>query len=243
MLIRSVQEDTFHHKYFTKPPLHFITCFFLDSSLETEYRRTAWRANYSVSGEYEAEPTLASSSFNAYIDILVSVILFLVVSLTCLLKYGLSSAWVWVCSLAGLYYTALVLVCCQQAISPGPASSVLRAVYNWCRAWLPSQVFGAVLLALPVISLYTNLSFENLDIGENSNRNFFMNLLVVCLIYFCNFTQVNCTIYFKISFYIFLFTTDLLLRQICPRDSLCHNLPNLDDNPPTRSLSTKFSGQ
>ena len=141
-MIRSVQEDTFHHKYFTKPPLHSITCFFLDSSLESEYRRTAWKANYSVSGEYEAEPTLASSSFNAYIDILVSVIVFLVVSITCLVKYGLSSAWVSVSSLAGLYYGALVVVCCKQLISPGPPSSLFGRVYNWCRAWLPSQVGG-----------------------------------------------------------------------------------------------------
>ena len=140
VLIRSVQEDTFHHKYFTKPPLHFITCFFLDPSLETEYRRTAWKANYSVSGEYEAEPTLASSSFNAYIDILVSMIVFLVVSGTCLVQYGLSPAWVSVCSLAGLYYGALVLVCCTHLLSPGPPASLFRKVYTWCRAWLPSQV-------------------------------------------------------------------------------------------------------
>ena len=140
VLIRSVQEDTFHHKYFTKPPLHSITCFFLDPSLETEYRRTAWKANYSVSGEYEAEPTLASSSFNAYIDILVSMIVFLVVSATCLVQYGLSPAWVTVCSLAGLYYGALVLVCCKHVISPGHQDSLFRKVYKWCRAWLPSQV-------------------------------------------------------------------------------------------------------
>ena len=100
----------------------------------------AWKANYSVSGEYEAEPTLASSSFNAYIDILVSMIVFLVVSATCLVKYGLSPAWVSVCSLAGLYYGALVLVCCKHVLCPGPPSSLFRKLYNWCRAWLPSQV-------------------------------------------------------------------------------------------------------
>ena len=193
VLIRSVQEDTFHHKYFTKPPLHQVTCFFLDNALEVDYRRTAWKANYSVSGEYDADPTLASSSFNAYIDILLSVIVLVVVSLACLVSYGPSLSLASVCGLAGLYYLALVLVCCKQVTCPGPPDSVFSSLYNWCRAWYPSQLFGAFLVSLPIISLYSNLTFENLDIEDDSKRNFFMNLLVICLIHFCNFTQVKTT--------------------------------------------------
>ena len=52
------------------------------------------------------------------------------------------------------------------------------------------KVFGSLLIALPIISLYANLTLENLDIEQDSKRNFFMNLLVVTLIHFCNFTQV-----------------------------------------------------
>ena len=55
----------------------------------------------------------------------------------------------------------------------------------------PFKVFGALLIALPIISLFANLTIDNLDIHEDSRRNFFMNLLVVTLIHFCNFTQVN----------------------------------------------------
>ena len=207
VLIRSVQEDTFHHKYFTKPPLHYVTCFFLDPALELDYRRTAWKANYSMSGDCDADPTLASSSFNAYIDILLSAIVMVVVSLACLVSYGPSLALASVCGVAGLYYLALVLVCCKQVLFPGPPDSAFSSLYNWCRSWYPSQVtssklsvsivkhslqvFGAFLLALPIISLYSNLTFENLDIEDDSKRNFFMNLLVICLIHFCNFTQVK----------------------------------------------------
>ena len=140
VLIRSVQEDTFHHKYFTKPPLHHITCFFLDPALEGEYRRTAWKANYSVSGELDADPTLASSSFTAYIDILLSMIVFVVVSLACLVNYGPSPACVVVCGVAGLYYLGLVCVCAKELVSPGLPGSAIRRFYNWCRAWYSSQV-------------------------------------------------------------------------------------------------------
>ena len=102
VLIRSVQEDTAHQKYFTKPPLHFLSCFFLDHSIEKEYRCTAWRATQThVHTEYDPEPTLATSSYNAYIDILLSALIFLLVSVSCVLTFGASVAWIIVCAFAG----------------------------------------------------------------------------------------------------------------------------------------------
>ena len=140
VLIRSVQEDTAHHRYFTKPPLHNISCFFLDKSIESEYRRTAWKANHSLSSEYDPEPTLASSSFNAYVDILVSGVVFLVVSLACFVKYGAEPIWVVVCACAAIYHLLVVFVCVKHLLSPGPARSSFRKLYTWCRRWYPSQV-------------------------------------------------------------------------------------------------------
>ena len=208
-----MQEDTAHQKYFTKPPLHFISCFFLDQSIETEYRRTAWRANKAHSWEfsdYGIEPTLASSSFNAYIDILLSGVVFLLVSIACYVNFGASLGWIVVCALAGVYYVLVIFVSLKNFLIPGPSRSVIRKLYNWCRRWYPTQVysltpysfqkkkcinafkvFGALLIALPIISLFANLTIDNLDIHEDSRRNFFINLLVVTLIHFCNFTQVN----------------------------------------------------
>ena len=143
VLIRSVQEDTAHQKYFTKPPLHFISCFFLDQSIETEYRRTAWRANKAHSWEfsdYGIEPTLASSSFNAYIDILLSGVVFLLVSIACYVNFGASLCWTVVCALAGVYYVLVIFVSLKNFLIPGPPRSVIRKLYNWCRRWYPTQV-------------------------------------------------------------------------------------------------------
>ena len=139
------QEDTAHQKYFTKPPLHFVSCFFLDHSIETEYRRTAWRANTSGSSwesEYGIEPTLASSSFNAYIDILLSGIVFLLVSIACYVNFGASAAWIVVCALAGVYYVLVVVVSLKNFLvaAPGHSRSLVRKLYDWCRRWYPTQV-------------------------------------------------------------------------------------------------------
>ena len=159
VLIRSVQEDTAHQKYFTKPPLHFISCFFLDESIETEYRRTAWRANKAHSWEfsdYGIEPTLASSSFNAYIDILLSGVVFLLVSIACYVNFGASLGWIVVCALAGVYYVLVILVSLKNFLIPGP-SRTFRKLYNWCRRWYPTQVtnmqFSQIFIAFIIILL------------------------------------------------------------------------------------------
>ena len=142
VLIRSVQEDTAHQKYFTKPPLHFLSCFFLDYTIESEYRRTAWRANQTGAGhsEYDPEPTLASSSYNAYIDILLSGIIFVLVSVACLITFGASLGWVIICTLAGVCYVLVISVSVNNVLVPGPPRSIFRKLYNWCLKWYPTQV-------------------------------------------------------------------------------------------------------
>jgi len=137
-------------------------------------------------------------------------VVFLLVSIACYVNFGASPAWVAVCVLAGLYYILVISVSLKNFLVPGPSRSWIRKLYNWCRRWYPTQIFGAILIALPIISLYANLTLENLDIREDSRRNFFMNLLVVTLIHFCNFTQIYCYVksmlatLFAVSFIIFI---------------------------------------
>jgi len=224
VLIRSVQEDNAHHRYFTKPPLHTISCFFLDKSIESEYRRTAWKANQSLSQEYDPEPTLASSSFNSYVDILVSGIVFLIVSLACFVKYGAGPVWVVVCAFAAIYHLLVVFVCVKHLLSPGPPRSSFRKLYTWCRRWYPSQIFGAFLVSLPVISLLSNLSCTNFMVLDDTARNFYLNLLTVTLVLFCNFTQIYC--YVK-SILATLFAMSLIIFQAVPYSCPCQNNYNL----------------
>jgi hypothetical protein len=52
-------------------------------------------------------------------------------------------------------------------------------------------VFGALLVSLPVISVISNLTCENFDVFRDNPRNYYLNLLTVCIVHFCNFNQVN----------------------------------------------------
>ena len=90
--------------------------------------------------DYGIEPTLASSSFNAYIDILLSGIVFLLVSIACYVNFGASLPWIVVCALAGVYYVLVISVSLKNFLIPGASRSVIRKLYYWCRRWYPTQV-------------------------------------------------------------------------------------------------------
>ena len=52
-------------------------------------------------------------------------------------------------------------------------------------------MFGALLVSLPVISVISNLTCENFDVFRDNPRNYYLNLLTVCIVHFCNFNQVR----------------------------------------------------
>ena len=148
--------------------------------------------------------------------------MFLLVSLACYFNFGASIAWISVCAFAGSYYILVIIVSLNNFLLPGPPRSLVRKMFNWCRRWYSTQVFGALLVALPIISLYANLTSDLLDVRDNSKRIFFMNLLVVTLIHFCNFTQIYC--YVK-SLLATLFAAGFLLYMVIigpPDISHCH---------------------
>jgi len=160
--------------------------------VEVEYRRTALRRGGQNINDYEPELTLASSSVNSYIDILVCGLVFAVVCLACLARYGPGIVWLCVAALSLLYQLALVVGCLRNLFSGPGGSGGVGALYSWCRGWYPTQALGALLISIPVIALMGNLSCGSLTSSTTEGRNFYLNLLTVCLIHFCNFTQIYC---------------------------------------------------
>jgi len=129
-----------------------------------------------------------------------------------------------VCSLAAIYHLLVVFVCVKHLLSPGPARSAFRKLYTWCRRWYPSQIFGAFLVSLPVISLLSNLTCQNFGVLEDTARNFYLNLLTVTLVLFCNFTQIYC--YVK-SILASMFALSLIIFQAVPSSCPCQSYSNI----------------
>lgn len=159
----------------------------------------------------ECPPTLATPRYNTYIDIIVGVIVFITVSLALFLLtpsvYNLNYR-IWVCLFAMFSFIQLlaVIICTKQmcrkhqrSSSMSPAArrryslerSCLDSFFDVISCWYPWHFCGGVLLSLPVISILVN--FALLDVTKLFTFEYYYGILLfLCVIHFCNFTQLNC---------------------------------------------------
>lgn len=163
----------------------------------------------------EGPPTLATPRYNTYIDIIVGVIVFITVSLALFLLtpsvFNFNYR-IWVCLFAmfSSIQVFAVILCTKQmcrkppslqsqrAMSPSAARrhynsdrSCLDSFFDAISCWYPWHFCGGVLLSLPVISILVN--FALLDVTKLFTFEFYYGILLfLCVIHFCNFTQLNC---------------------------------------------------
>ncbi|CAH1174032.1 unnamed protein product [Phaedon cochleariae] len=180
-LIKCVQDNSkSRSSYFIKPPLSKVTLFFKDADMERQYRMNV----HHIPKRDSTGVTLANSNFNTYLDVVVSIMTFLVVSTGAALVYGVTDIWLII------FFT--LLIC--QLLGLGLC---LKTVVRWfdrvvwcCIRFYRWNMFGAVLVVLPLISAMANFANEE-DISPH-NFNTFSYLLFVGFVHFFNFTQLNC---------------------------------------------------
>lgn len=183
-LIKCVQDNSnSKSSYFLKPPLARISLFFKDYDMERQYRKNV---HYISSKDEQPIVTMSNSSFNTYLDVLVSLLVFLSISVGEIFIERVTNIWLATfCSLLGLHFLGIAL--CLK--------SVVRWFDRifWCfirfYRW---NLFGLVLVSLPLISAVVYI-LNKKDIPPEE-LNISSYLLFVGIIHFCNFTQVNCWI-------------------------------------------------
>lgn len=181
--------------YFVQPPLNRFTLFFKSAEIEEHYRDKAHRSDDSE----DFPPTLTTSRFNTALDVLVSAIIFLVVSASIFLLYR---TWRWI----GWFVLFLIIeasaisLCVyrhylkwkrKKELFVDPLSKSTR-VFRMLSSWYPWHLSGSVLISLPILAVLINFSCENTTMtilrGEQS---FYVYLLCLSVVQFCNFTQTN----------------------------------------------------
>lgn len=160
----------------------------------------------------EGPPTLATPRYNTYIDIIVGVIIFCTISaaLFLLTPSVLNFNYrIWVCLFALFAAIQLfaVFICtkqmCRNRAPPTSSSlsptrrrysiekSCVDGFFDAISNWYPWHFCGGILLFLPVISILVN--FALLDVRKLFTFEYYYGfLLFLCIIHFCNFTQLNC---------------------------------------------------
>lgn len=132
------------------------------------------------------------SSFSAVFDLLVSLVTFLIVSLAAFLHYPTETWSVAYFALALAFEAVVLYVFGRQMYLQKRhvfrRRSGLQKLYSWARGWVPSHVFGVTLASLPLLATLVNFSCGEV---QGSERTFFLQLVCVGLVHFCNFSALN----------------------------------------------------
>ncbi|KAF7411503.1 hypothetical protein HZH66_000399 [Vespula vulgaris] len=189
-LIRCVQDNVSSQRsYFVKPPLSSVTLFFKNKELEKEYRENAHRASEGVTGN---PPTLATSRFNTYFDILISALVYIAITVSLFLLCKPSIFYIMFCIFATAIQIIAVLLCIRQLFKPNTTHATFtQNIFNFFSRWYPWHVCGAILVGLPIVSILLNFTCNTLH-SLNNFEYYYSYLIFIGLVHFCNFTQLNC---------------------------------------------------
>ncbi|RVE46165.1 hypothetical protein evm_009169 [Chilo suppressalis] len=197
-LIRCVQDNARSGiNYFVQPPLNRFTLFFKEVEIEKHYRDKAHRSDDSE----DFPPTLTTSRFNTALDILVSAIIFVAVTVSVFILYG-----EWRHSIGLFFGLALIQVVAMALCvyrhylkwktknAPHVTDTIRRSVriFRNLSNWIPWHMCGSLLISLPILAVINNFSCENTTLVIlRGDQSFYVYLLCVTIVHFCNFTQMN----------------------------------------------------
>ncbi|KYN19905.1 Adenylate cyclase type 9 [Trachymyrmex cornetzi] len=189
-LIRCVQDNVSSQRsYFVKPPLSSVTLFFKNKEMEKEYRENAHKANEGIG---DNPPTLATSRFNTYIDILISALVYTAITISLFLLCEPTIYYTMFSMLAITVQVIAVSLCIRQLLYPNTTHATFtQRIFKFFSRWYPWHVCGAVLVGLPIISILLNFTCNNFR-NLNNFEYYYSYLIFVGLVHFCNFTQLNC---------------------------------------------------
>lgn len=174
--------------YFVKPPLSSVTLFFRNEEMEKEYRENAHKANEGIG---DNPPTLATSRFNTYFDILISALVYTAITISLFLLYKPTAYYIAFSVLAITVQVIAVSLCIWQLLYPNTIHATFtQRIFKFFSRWYPWHACGAILVGLPIISILLNFTCNS---SRLSNFEYYYSYLIfVGLVHFCNFTQLNC---------------------------------------------------
>ena len=178
-IIKCIKEDVTNKEFFYKPPINFLTLNFNNSDLEENYK------DHYLEGEHNRN-TVSSPRYQALLEVIVSLILFLIISVCCFLIFNRDLPWILI-FIVSLIIEILVL---SNAISDVKMINKCGGVSQFVSGWYFRNFLGAIVASLPVAAIYSNLSCDMLG-GEKWQDRFFCYAIMVALLHYCNFTMLS----------------------------------------------------
>ncbi|XP_067663471.1 adenylate cyclase type 9-like isoform X2 [Haliotis asinina] len=207
-IIKCLQQDVTNKEFFYQPPINKCTLSFNHSELEEDYR------DHYLESQLFREEATASPRYHSLLEIIVSLIVFTIISVCCFVMFGCELPWIIVFCIA-LVIEILVLV--QVIISQDKAEQ-FETVMQLVSGWYFRNFLGALVASLPAVAVYSNLSCT--VIHDQRDRDYFLCFcIVVSILHFCNFTMLSSWLKSIVAAVAGIILLILLNIELCPLDS------------------------
>lgn len=220
-----IKEDSLMKDYFFKPPINKLSLNFLDQDLEMAYR-TSYQEEVIRNAPVK---TFASATFSSLLDVFLSTIVFLILSITCFLKHGMVAsppppAAVVVFVIAILLEVLSLVVSIRMAFFLEEVMTCTKRLLEVISGWLPRHFFGAILVSLPALAVFSHFTS---DFETNIHYTMFMCCaILITIVQYCNFCQLSSWMRSLLATVVGAVLLILLYVSLCPTSSV--ETPHLD---------------
>ena len=211
---KMVEEMSAEHnmeEYLHRPPIHHFTLNFRRGSDEFNYRQNYLDCNLA------APATLSMPRLSGLLDVMVSGVFVILLSLAIFLGLPLQPVWaavfVLVLLLEALIFAIILADLCHQGQQAG-----IKRLLAAAGSWYPRQLFGGILIAVPAIAVFINFSCHTFEVFPVSDL-FFCCLLLASLVHFCNFTMLSSWMKSSLAAVAGLVLLALVLAGVCRPDA------------------------
>ncbi|XP_043247656.1 adenylate cyclase type 9-like [Amphibalanus amphitrite] len=186
-LVRCVQQMSNKSNYFINPPINRLTLFYKNADFERQYRLQHARRHHAAAN------ALSLPKYNTLVDAVVATIVFVVLAVAVAATLRPAAGWfavtallaAWLALVQGVMWWRLA-----AGVSRDEREPFARA-YCWLTGWYPFHVIGGSLAALPAVVVFAGWSCAAWS-GDCERAEYYFLAMLVALVHFCNFTQLNC---------------------------------------------------
>ncbi|XP_076468117.1 adenylate cyclase type 9-like [Babylonia areolata] len=183
-MIKYLNKDITNTEFFYKPPVNNLTLAFTNPELEEDYR------NHYLESQLFREESVASPRYHSFIEMVLSLLLFLLIALCGFLMFYRSVAFI-VTFVLALVLEILVLIEIATDVQMGSAKMERCSGFAKCMSsWGMRNFMGVLMAILPAITIYTNFTCE-LAVDDRWKDRFFCFCIIVSLLNFCNFSMLS----------------------------------------------------
>ncbi|XP_025085490.1 adenylate cyclase type 9-like isoform X2 [Pomacea canaliculata] len=183
-IIQFLREDVTNLEFFYEPPINHCTLSFLSVDLEEDYR-----VHY-LDSQLFRERSVTSPRYQSLVEIILSLIIYVLISIGCFLVFNFSMAFI-VVFVVCLVLEILAVLEIITDVTLGTAKKEKCSMFVECMSsWWSRNLIGVLIAVLPAAVVFSNMSCA-LVLDKVWRDRFLCFCLFLSLFNFCNFSMLS----------------------------------------------------